>query len=77
MSPTIMSPPARSGRFAEDYLLWPHADVLAFNGTEFPHRRPAHRLSQRRLGQVRELLYVTAMNERQLLAFSQDHSPAI
>ena len=23
------------GRFAEDYLLWPHADVLFFNGTGF------------------------------------------
>ena len=23
------------GRFAEDYLLWPHADLLYFNGTNF------------------------------------------
>ena len=35
MSPMIMSPKPRCGRFAEDYLLWPHADVLYFNGTSF------------------------------------------
>jgi arylesterase/paraoxonase len=59
------------GRFAEDYLLWPHADVLAFNGTNF-------RIATQRIAlpngvlAVRDLLYVTAMNERKLLAFRQD-----
>ena len=35
MSPTIMPPPGALGRFAEDYLLWPHADVLLYNGMGF------------------------------------------
>ena len=38
------------GRFAEDYLLWPHADVLYFNGTSFRSQCSAW-LSQRRLCQ--------------------------
>jgi arylesterase/paraoxonase len=58
------------GRFAEDYLLWPHADVMAFNGTGF-------RIAAQRLALPNGILarggylYVTAMNERQLLAFSR------
>ena len=64
------------GRFAEDYLLWPHADVLAFNGTGF--RIAAQRMALPNGVLARgELLYVTAMNERQLLAFSARTLPAI
>lgn len=61
------------GRFAEDYLLWPHADLLFFNGTSF-------RIS------VQQMLfpngvyvtpdaarvYVTMSNERRLIAFSRE-----
>jgi arylesterase/paraoxonase len=59
------------GRFAEDYLLWPHADVLAFNGTDFHIATQRIALPNGVLA-VRDLLYVTAMNERKLLAFRQD-----
>lgn len=59
------------GRFAEDYLLWPHADVLYFNGSAF------HIAIQRIAFPNGVLvtpdgshLYVTATNERRLLAFS-------
>jgi arylesterase/paraoxonase len=58
------------GRFAEDYLLWPHADVLAYNGMGF--RIAAQRIAFPNGVLARGgLLYVTAMNERQLLAFSR------
>ena len=59
------------GRFAEDYLLWPHADVLAFNGTNF-HIATQRIAMPNGVLAVRDLLYVTAMNERKLLAFRQD-----
>jgi hypothetical protein len=59
------------GRFAEDYLLWPHADVMAFNGQSF-------RIATQRIAfpngvlANKDLLYVSAMNERRLLAFRQN-----
>jgi arylesterase/paraoxonase len=59
------------GRFAEDYLLWPHADVMAYNGTGF-------RIATQRIALPNGVLakggflYVTAMNERRLLAFSRE-----
>jgi arylesterase / paraoxonase len=58
------------GRFAEDYLLWPHADVMAFNGMGF-------RIATQRIALPNGVLakggflYVTAMNERRLLAFTR------
>jgi arylesterase / paraoxonase len=57
------------GRFAEDYLLWPHADVLTFNGMGL-------RIAIQRIAAPSGILakngflYVTARNERRLLAFS-------
>jgi hypothetical protein len=59
------------GRFAEDYLLWPHADVLAYNGQGF-------RIATQRLSAPAGLLikgtvlYVAAGNSRKIQAFSQD-----
>ena len=59
------------GRFAEDYLLWPHADVLSFNGQNF-------RIASQRIALPNGVLesggivYVDAMNERRLVAYSQD-----
>jgi arylesterase / paraoxonase len=61
------------GRFAEDDLLWPHADLLYFNGTSF-------RISVQQMtfpsgvfltpdgGHV----YVALSNERRLIAFSRE-----
>jgi arylesterase/paraoxonase len=58
----------RLGRFAEDYLLWPHADVMLFNGTSF--RIATQRIALPNGVAVKgEYLYVAAMNERKLLAF--------
>ena len=58
-------------RFAEDYLLWPHADVLAYNGTGF--RIAAQRLTYPAgLLLKNGILYVAAGNDRQILAHSQD-----
>ena len=60
------------GRFAEDYLLWPHADVMTFNGQNF-------RIAVQRIAypngvlSVQDKLYVSAMHERQLLAYHQDN----
>ncbi len=66
---------SRSGplRFAEDYLLWPHADLLYFNGTSF-------KIAVQRLGAPAGLfvppggdhLYVSLASERRLIAFSRE-----
>ena len=64
---------SRSGpaRFAEDYLLWPHADVLAYNGQGF--RIAAQRLAGPAGLLVRDaILYVAVSNSRKIQAFSQD-----
>jgi arylesterase/paraoxonase len=61
------------GRFAEDDLLWPHADLLYFNGMGF-------RIAVQRIAFPNGVfvtpdgrhLYVTATNERRLIAFSRD-----
>ena len=59
------------GRFAEDYLLWPHADVLAFDGQNF-------HIATQRIALPNGVLvngatvYVDAMNERRLVAYSLD-----
>lgn len=61
------------GRFAEDYLIWPHADLLYFNGTNF-------RISVQRMAFPNGVyvtpdgthLYVTLTNERRLIAFSRE-----
>ncbi len=61
------------GRFAEDYLIWPHADLLYFNGTSF-------RISVQRMAFPNGVyvspdgahLYVTLTNERRLVAFSRE-----
>jgi hypothetical protein len=58
------------GRFAEDYLLWPHADVLLYNGMGF-------RIVTQRIAMPNgilakgALLYVTATNERRVIAFNR------
>ena len=58
----------RLGRFAEDYLLWPHSDVMLYNGSNF--RISTQRIALPNGVAVRgDMLYVTAMNERKLLAF--------
>ncbi|HEY4273981.1 MAG TPA: hypothetical protein VGM68_00735 [Rhizomicrobium sp.] len=61
------------GRFAEDYLIWPHADLLYFNGTNF-------RISVQRMAFPNGVyvtpdgshLYVTLTTERRLVAFSRE-----
>jgi hypothetical protein len=61
------------GRFAEDELLWPHADLLYFNGTSF-------RISVQRMAFPNGVfvtpdgghVYVTMSNERRLIAFSRE-----
>ncbi len=61
------------GRFAEDYLLWPHADLLYFNGTNF-------RISVQQMAFPNGVyvtpdggrLYLTVSNERRLIAFSRE-----
>jgi hypothetical protein len=59
------------GRFAEDYLLWPHADVLAYNGQGF--RLAAQRMTYPAgLFLKNGVLYVAASDDRQILAFTQD-----
>jgi hypothetical protein len=58
------------GRFAEDYLLWPHADVLAYNGMGFHIGAQRIALPSGVLA-MGDYLYVTATNERRLLAFSR------
>ncbi|HWF64395.1 MAG TPA: hypothetical protein VN685_07295 [Rhizomicrobium sp.] len=61
------------GRFAEDYLLWPHADLLYFNGTSF-------RISVQQMAFPNGVfvtpdgshVYVTVSNERRLIGFSRE-----
>lgn len=61
------------GRFAEDYLLWPHANLLFFNGTSF-------RISAQPMAFPNGVfvtpdgnhLYVAVTNERRLIAFSRE-----
>ena len=59
------------GRFAENYLLWPHADVLAFNGVGFHVGVQRIALPNGALAKG-GYLYVTAMNERRVLAFTRE-----
>jgi hypothetical protein len=59
------------GRFAEDYLLWPHADVLAYNGTGF--RIAAQRMTfPAGLFLKNGALYVAASDDRHISAYTQD-----
>ena len=61
------------GRFAEDYLLWPHADLVYFNGTSF-------RISVQQMAFPNGIfatpdgshVYVTMSNERRLIAFTRE-----
>ncbi len=61
------------GRFAEDYLVWPHADLLYFNGTNF-------RISVQRMAFPNGVfvtpdggyLYAAITNERRLIAFARE-----
>lgn len=61
------------GRFAENDLIWPHADMLYFNGTNF-------RISVQRMAFPNGIyvtpdgshLYVTLTSERRLVAFSRE-----
>jgi arylesterase/paraoxonase len=61
------------GRFAEDYLIWPHADILYFNGSNF--RIPVQRMAFPNGVYVTPdgtHLYITVTNERRLLALSRE-----
>ena len=61
------------GRFAEDYLLWPHADLLYFNGTNF-------RIAVQRMAFPNGVyvtpdgthLYIAVTNERRIIAMSRE-----
>ncbi len=61
------------GRFAEDYLVWPRADLLYFTGTNF-------RISVQRMAFPNGVFvspdgghaYVAITNERRLIAFSRE-----
>jgi arylesterase / paraoxonase len=61
------------GRFAEDYLVWPHADLLYFNGTSF-------RISVQRIAFPNGVyvtpdgghLYIAVTSERRLIAMSRE-----
>ncbi|HWC62285.1 MAG TPA: hypothetical protein VG501_01605 [Rhizomicrobium sp.] len=61
----------RLGRFAEDYLLWPHADVLLYNGMGF-------RIVTQRIAMPSGILargaylYLAAANERRVIALSRE-----
>jgi hypothetical protein len=58
-------------RFAEDYLLWPHADVLAYNGMGF--RIAAQRMTYPAgLLLKNGVLYAAVSNDHRVEAFSQD-----
>jgi hypothetical protein len=58
------------GRFGEDYMLWPHSDVLLYNGEGF-------RIATQRIAMPNgilargTILYVTATNERRVIAFTR------
>ena len=57
------------GRFAEDYLLWRHADVLLSNGTAL--RIAAQRIAHPGGLLIRSgILYIAAANERRVIAMS-------
>ena len=61
------------GRFAEDYLVWPHADLLYFNGINF--RIPVQRMAFPNGVYVTPdgtHLYVAVTNERRLIAMSRE-----
>ncbi len=59
------------GRFAEDYLFWPHADVLAYNGEGF--RIAAQRMAGPDGLLIKNgILYVALSNSREVQAFTQD-----
>jgi arylesterase / paraoxonase len=61
------------GRFAEDYLVWPHADLLYFNGSSF-------RISVQRIAFPNGVyvtpdgshLYIAVTSERRLIAMSRE-----
>lgn len=61
------------GRFAEDYLLWAHSDLVYFNGSYL-------KIAVQRIAFPNGVLvspdgrhlYVTATNERRLIAFSRE-----
>lgn len=65
--------PGSFGRFAEDYLIWPHSDLLYFNGTNF-------RISVQRMAFPNGVyvtpdgghLYVALTSERRIVAFSRE-----
>jgi hypothetical protein len=58
-------------RFAEDYLLWPHADLLAYSGQSF--RIAAQRLAAPAGLLIKDtILYVALANSRKVQAFEQD-----
>lgn len=58
-------------RFAEDYLLWPHADLLAYNGQGF--RIAAQRLAAPAGLLIKDnILYVAVAGSRKVQAFTQD-----
>ncbi|MGH6828448.1 MAG: hypothetical protein ACREFW_06030 [Rhizomicrobium sp.] len=62
-----------AGRFAENYLLWPHSDLLYFNGTSF-------RISLQGLTFPSGVfvtadgghLYVSVANQRRIIGFSRE-----
>ena len=61
------------GRFAEDYLVWPHANVLYFNGTNF--RIPVQRMAFPNglyVSPDGTHLYITVTGERRLIALSRE-----
>jgi arylesterase / paraoxonase len=61
------------GRFAEDYLLWPHADLVYFNGTNF-------RIAAQRMAFPNGVyvtpdgthLYIAVTSERRIIAMSRE-----
>jgi len=61
------------GRFAEDYLLWPHANLLYFNGTSFGiSAQPMAFPNGVFVTPDGNHLYVAVTNERRLIAFSRE-----
>ena len=61
------------GRFAEDYLLWPHADLLYFNGSNF--RIPVQQMAFPNGVYVTPdgtHLYISVTNERRIIAMTRE-----
>jgi arylesterase/paraoxonase len=61
------------GRFAEDYLLWPHADLLYFNGSNF--RIPVQGMAFPNGVYVTPdgtHLYISVTSERRIIAMSRE-----